>query len=235
MMTVSPPLTSEVMLPSPTTAGIPMARATMAVWLVRPPTSVANPFTWSRSSAAVCDGSRSWAITTTSLGQVEQVFVLLADQRAQDAAFDVVNVLHPLGQVPVGHRQKRLAYRRMTVLTAYSAVVWFLWISSVICAGWTLSRSIPMWKSKMPRPNSLPAWARKRFAELAEIGDAVGNGPSSRSISRGDLLGIDLSLGNQQILGIQHDSRADHHTGGNANALLDFHAIVRQFAVAVRQ
>ena len=43
MMTMSPPLTSPVMLPSPTTAGMPIARATIAVWLVRPPTSVAKP------------------------------------------------------------------------------------------------------------------------------------------------------------------------------------------------
>ena len=32
-----------------------------------------------------------------------------------------------------------------------------------------------------------------------------------------------LSLGNQQILGVQHDSRADHYAGGNADALLNFH------------
>ncbi len=54
-------------VPRPTTAGMPMARATMAVWLVRPPTSVAKPFTCLRSSAAVWLGSRSWAMTTTSL------------------------------------------------------------------------------------------------------------------------------------------------------------------------
>ena len=34
-----------VILPRPTTAGMPIARATIAVWLVRPPTSVAKPLT----------------------------------------------------------------------------------------------------------------------------------------------------------------------------------------------
>src|SRR5256885_377360 len=34
IMTVSPPFTSDVMSPRPTTAGMPIARATIAVWLV---------------------------------------------------------------------------------------------------------------------------------------------------------------------------------------------------------
>ena len=57
-------------------------------------------------------------MTTTSLRQVGQVLVLLADQVAQDALLDVVDVLDALGQVAVGHLPGTCcAYRRITMLT----------------------------------------------------------------------------------------------------------------------
>ena len=37
------------------------------------------------------------------------------------------------------------------------------------------------------------------------------------------LVGPDLPLGDDEILGVQHDGRADHHARGNANALFDRH------------
>ena len=50
--------------------------------------------------------------------------MLLADQVAEEALLDVVDVLDPLGHVAVGHLQRTCsAYRRITTLTAYSAVV----------------------------------------------------------------------------------------------------------------
>ena len=38
-----------------------------------------------------------------------------------------------------------------------------------------------------------------------------------------DLLGLDDALGDAQVLGVQHDSRADHHARGHADALFDLH------------
>ena len=50
-------------LPSPTTAGISSAAATIAVWLARPPASVAKPGTRRGSSPAASLGVRSCAST----------------------------------------------------------------------------------------------------------------------------------------------------------------------------
>jgi len=70
-MTTSPPFTSPVSAPSPTTAGIPIARAMMAVWPVGPPPSMAMPCTVSGSTEAVWLGLKSWATRTTSVRRDE--------------------------------------------------------------------------------------------------------------------------------------------------------------------
>ena len=63
----SPALTRDVMSPSPVTAGIPMARASRATWLVADPLFVANPRMYRRGSVTVSEGVRSSATTITAL------------------------------------------------------------------------------------------------------------------------------------------------------------------------
>ncbi len=64
-MTKSPPATSWLTRSRPTTAGMALAWAMMAVWLVGPPMSVTKPMIQSRSIRVVSAGLRSWATTTT--------------------------------------------------------------------------------------------------------------------------------------------------------------------------
>ena len=78
--------------PRPTTAGISSTPAMMAVWLARPPASVAKAWTVLRVEAAVSLGVRSWARTTTGSLQVLQLLAALAEQVAEDALFDVEQV-----------------------------------------------------------------------------------------------------------------------------------------------
>ena len=47
-------------------------------------------------------------MTITSCLSVLQVFLLLSDQGAQQAFFDVVDVLHTLGEIRVGHLLKHI-------------------------------------------------------------------------------------------------------------------------------
>ena len=65
----SPGLMLSLALPAPTTAGVSRARATIAVWLVCPPTSVMIPAIFvCRSSIAASAGERSCATITASAG-----------------------------------------------------------------------------------------------------------------------------------------------------------------------
>ena len=84
---------------------------------------------------------------------------------------------------------------------------------------------MPRWKSKIP-PISLPCWPATSSRRRGQLDDAVGDrraraarsppGPASASTCR---------LGMTQVLGVQHDGRADHHAGGNADAFLDLHRV----------
>ena len=60
--------------PRPTTAGIPMPRARMAVCAVGPLSAVQKPATLLRSSEAVCEGARSSAMITALSGK-QRVFL----------------------------------------------------------------------------------------------------------------------------------------------------------------
>ena len=64
-ITISPPVTSEINFPKPTTAGISKAPAKIEVWLVLPPASVANACTNLVFNFAVSLGERSCARITT--------------------------------------------------------------------------------------------------------------------------------------------------------------------------
>ncbi len=55
--------------------------------------------------------------------EMRKVQVLLADQPMQQLPFDVVNVLDAFGKILSFILEKTAAYLRMTVLTAYSAVL----------------------------------------------------------------------------------------------------------------
>ena len=57
-MTLSPSFTCRLMSESPSTAGISLDRARMAVWEVLPPASAAMPSTSARSRPRVSDGMR---------------------------------------------------------------------------------------------------------------------------------------------------------------------------------
>ncbi len=67
-----------------------------------------------------------------------------------------------------------------------------------------------------------------RFGDhlLAQLGDR-GDRRRHRLVKPADLVGRaprrDVALGNEQILSVQHDRRADHYARGNAYALFDLH------------
>ena len=81
-----------------------------------------------------------------------------------------------------------LAYRRTTVLTAYSAVASWVRISARIWLISDLSLRIPRWKSKIP-PISFP-WlpvivCRRAVTSAALVRRASSSRPTSRSVSDG--------------------------------------------------
>ena len=71
----------------------------MAVWLARPPASVAKAWTLCGSRAAVSLGVRSWARTMTGSLQVLELLAAMAEQVAQDGLFDVEQVGGAGGEV----------------------------------------------------------------------------------------------------------------------------------------
>ena len=79
-MTKSPLATSALTLSRPTTAGIALAWAMMAVWLVGPPMSVTKPMIQPRSIWVVSAGLRSWATTTTFSRMVDSSMPLLPER-----------------------------------------------------------------------------------------------------------------------------------------------------------
>ena len=79
--------------PSPTTAGISSASATIAVWLARPPTSVAKPRTRCGSSPAVSLGERSCASSTVGVSRPARIDGgLHARELAEDPLLDVADI-----------------------------------------------------------------------------------------------------------------------------------------------
>ena len=88
--------------PSPTTAGIPSARARIAAWAVAVPRAVAMAWTSSGSSAAVSRGVSSSA--TTIPGSTKAGPRFPAPQRREHPASDVVDVGRALGQQIVAER-----------------------------------------------------------------------------------------------------------------------------------
>ena len=95
-------------------------------------------------------------------------------------------------------------------------------ISRRICSSSDLSRSTARWKSKIA-PISLPCWPATSSRSSGQVHDRDRDGILQALDLRGDLVGLDQPLGDDQILGVQHDGRADHHAGGDADAFLDLH------------
>ena len=156
---------------------------------------------------------------------MRQIFVLLPDQVPQQPPFDVVDVLDALGEIAVRHLQRRCwRNRRMTTLTAYSAVV-------CCCCDF---------REDLLEQRFVVEHAEVEIEDVADLlavrcGDVIAQLRDSSAVlcvdarSRGarpragTWSGLDLPLGNEQILGVQHDRRADHHAGRNAYALFDLH------------
>ena len=92
----------------PTTAGMPSASATIAVWLPGPPISVTKPRTNFGFRLAVSLGVSLWARTSTSAVDVRELFAALAEQMAEQPLFDVEDVGRPLGHVAAFERLKDL-------------------------------------------------------------------------------------------------------------------------------
>ena len=89
--------------PSPTTAGISSASATIAVWLARPPTSVAKPRTRCGSSPAVSLGERSCVEQYGRRLQTGQDRGgLHARDLTEDPLLDVADIGGAGGQVRIG-------------------------------------------------------------------------------------------------------------------------------------
>ena len=77
-------------------------------WCARPP-RWRWPSTFSRSSPAVCEGARSRATTIDGRLQAAEVLAPLAEQVAQQALLDVLEVARPLEQVGIAGFLERLA------------------------------------------------------------------------------------------------------------------------------
>ena len=88
----SPVFTSRLTRLRPTTAGMALAWAMMAVWLVGPPMSVTNPMTLFRSILVVSAGERSWAHHDHLAPYLVQGVVGLAHQVPEQLVGDVLHV-----------------------------------------------------------------------------------------------------------------------------------------------
>ena len=97
------------MLSRPTTAGISIDRATIAVWEVFPPMSVANPSTLSIFICAVSAGDRSAAMMTT-LSPISRTARFFPGEIREDPLSGILDIadappevviLHPVEDLPV--------------------------------------------------------------------------------------------------------------------------------------
>ena len=108
MITVSPPETSVRNGPMPTTAGMPSASATIAVWLPGPPTSVTKPRHELRIEIGRFAGREIVRQHEHWRSDVRQLFAAPAQQMPQHALLDVEDVVRPLGHVLAFERLEHL-------------------------------------------------------------------------------------------------------------------------------
>jgi hypothetical protein len=108
----------------------------------------------------------------------------------------------------------------MTTLTAYSAVE-------------RERRVAEQPEMEVEDPADLLAVLRGDVvAQLGEVDDGLGDGLAQALDLGLDAVRLDQALGDNQVLRVQHDRRADDDAGGNANALLDLHV---EISVVSRQ
>ena len=100
-------------LPTPTTAGISIPRATIAVCPPGPPASVQMPSTFSRSNAAVSPGVKIMANDNRFVRQLLERGGRLSCESLQKQSFDVSNIGCSLGQERAGGLAKsRCIFRK---------------------------------------------------------------------------------------------------------------------------
>ena len=177
-------------LPRPTTAGISSAAATMAVWLARPPASVAKPEhalrvqprRLARRQVLGQDQGGSRQLVLERLGS-------LADQLAEDPGLDVAHVGGAGRQVESLSRSRRVACASRTSMTACSAAIRSRSIRARVSARSVGSPIIWAWAARMSAywgPSRLPSFrprpARPRGRQPPARDRA---GPARRSTASG--------------------------------------------------
>ena len=110
--------------PAPTTAGVLRARATMAVWLVDPPTSVTKAATRPvRASIAASAGERSWAMMIAPCGTSSSTSTTCPSRfRTTRSAMKSTSARRSR-KYSSGISSKRCLIFRVTRRTAHSALI----------------------------------------------------------------------------------------------------------------
>ena len=226
MITVSPPETSVRNGPVPTTAGMPSASATIAVWLPGPPISVTKPRHELRIEIRRFAGRQIVRQHQHFGHDVRQLLAAPAEQMPQQPLLDVEDVVGPLGHVVAFERLKHLG-----VVPQHAA-------HRVLGRVVPLADHLLELRAQPAVVEHLDVGGEDRAVFLAELlGDAVaialdlGGGGGDRLIEPLQLVfdGIARQEPTRDAKSlVVHDERfADRHAGRNGNSLKTFHVVSR--------